>query len=55
MVELADVDECFEGMHQCAFRCVNQEGSFRCACPPGYQLAADNTHCEGEDVYNDDV
>ena len=27
--------------------CTNTEGSFECACDPGYQLNNDETTCEG--------
>lgn len=42
------MNECLEMGNQCAFRCYNIPGSFRCICPYGYALAADGTHCEGE-------
>ena len=29
----------------CAFRCVNQPGSYRCICPRGFELADDGKHC----------
>ncbi len=40
-----DVDECRERSHQCAFRCHNTLGSYKCACPYGYVLAPDGRHC----------
>jgi len=43
----ADVDECREELHTCAFRCQNIVGSFRCTCPRGYQVSNDGKHCEG--------
>ena len=43
-----DVNECVEYGHQCAFRCHNTAGSYRCVCPYGYQLAPDGRHCIGK-------
>lgn len=42
-----DVDECFvEGT--CAHgRCVNLDGSFRCSCYRGYEVAPDGKSCQG--------
>lgn len=40
-----DVNECLEMGNQCAFRCHNAPGSFRCICPYGYTLAPDGRHC----------
>ncbi|XP_003250904.3 fibrillin-2 [Apis mellifera] len=40
-----DVNECLELGNQCAFRCHNAPGSFRCICPYGYTLAPDARHC----------
>lgn len=42
-----DINECIEMGNQCAFRCHNALGSFRCICPYGYVLAADGRHCIG--------
>lgn len=42
-----DVNECLELGNQCAFRCHNAPGSFRCICPYGYTLAPDARHCIG--------
>nr|XP_054769474.1 hemicentin-1-like [Lytechinus pictus] len=40
-----DVNEC-QLAHPCRYRCINTEGSFRCECPPGYNLAADRVSCD---------
>lgn len=50
----ADLNECEvykrdEGPRLCAHLCVNLPGSYRCACPPGYQLLGDGKSCEGEE------
>ena len=42
-----DVDECRTGAHSCQQTCLNQIGSYRCACRNGYQLASDGKHCNG--------
>lgn len=43
-----DVDECAEAGQDCAFRCHNTLGSYKCVCPFGYQLAPDGKHCRGQ-------
>ena len=42
---LADVDECL-GNHDCEKSCTDNEGSFECSCPEGYQLNADLRSCD---------
>lgn len=39
-----DVDECFEGVHDCLATadCNNNEGSFFCTCKEGYESQGDN-------------
>lgn len=37
--------------NQCAFRCHNVPGSFRCICPYGYALAPDGRHCQGKFLF----
>uniref|UniRef100_A0A8C2VAY4 Metalloendopeptidase n=1 Tax=Chinchilla lanigera TaxID=34839 RepID=A0A8C2VAY4_CHILA len=42
-----EVDECSWPDHGgCEQRCVNMLGSYKCACDPGYELAADKKTCE---------
>lgn len=44
----AEVDECsWPDLGGCEQRCVNTLGSYKCACDPGYELAADKKTCEG--------
>lgn len=43
------MDECSRPNNGgCEQRCVNTLGSYKCACDPGYELAADKRRCEGE-------
>lgn len=43
------MDECSKPDNgRCEQRCVNTLGSYKCACDPGYELAADKRSCEGE-------
>ncbi|KAM9307087.1 LOW QUALITY PROTEIN: bone morphogenetic protein 1-like [Pholidichthys leucotaenia] len=42
-----EMDECSRPDHgNCEQRCLNMLGSYRCACDPGYELAADKHSCE---------
>ncbi|KAK5878925.1 hypothetical protein CesoFtcFv8_024286 [Champsocephalus esox] len=42
-----EMDECSRPDHgHCEQRCLNTLGSYRCACVPGYELAADRRSCE---------
>lgn len=50
-----DINECLEMSNQCAFRCHNVPGSFRCICPYGYALAPDGRHCQGNIFYYSDL
>ena len=43
-----DINECLANSRYCSQICVNSNGSFYCSCKPGFQLAADNTDCNGE-------
>lgn len=44
-----EVDECSRPDNgHCEQRCLNTLGSYRCACDPGYELAADRRSCESE-------
>ncbi|MEQ2186415.1 Bone morphogenetic protein 1, partial [Goodea atripinnis] len=43
-----ETDECSKPDNgRCEQRCVNTLGSYKCACDPGYELAADKRSCEG--------
>uniref|UniRef100_A0A8D3CQN9 Metalloendopeptidase n=1 Tax=Scophthalmus maximus TaxID=52904 RepID=A0A8D3CQN9_SCOMX len=42
-----EMDECsLPDNGHCEQRCLNTLGSYRCACEPGYELAADRRSCE---------
>ncbi|KAM7538217.1 hypothetical protein Aperf_G00000076045 [Anoplocephala perfoliata] len=44
-----DIDECAEGTHDCEQKCVNNHGSFECACYDGYEPSPrDPRRCERE-------
>ena len=45
---ISDIDECGEDTDGCEQRCVNEPGTFRCDCDPGYTLRSDNKTCAGE-------
>lgn len=46
---LLEMDECSRPDNgNCKQRCLNTLGSYRCACDPGYELAADKHTCESE-------
>ena len=40
-----DIDECAEGIDQCAQNCSNTIGSYTCSCNAGYTLNADGRVC----------
>lgn len=45
----SEMDECSKPDNgRCEQRCVNTLGSYKCACDPGYELAADKRSCEGK-------
>ena len=42
-----DNNECNSASHGCEQKCVNEHGSYSCACLKGYQLNTDNKTCAG--------
>ena len=46
-----DIDECAANTHDCAAEanCTNNEGSFICTCPDGFQ--GNGTKCQGKNIY----
>ena len=51
MVDDEDIDECLElaGACQPVGRCENVPGSYRCSCPPGYELDETGKRCVDKD------
>ncbi|XP_063595526.1 uncharacterized protein LOC134772455 [Penaeus indicus] len=41
-----DIDECVGQNGNCEHICINEPGTFRCACREGYRLRGDNSTCE---------
>lgn len=42
---LADINECLDNVGNCGYKCVNTDGSFKCACPTGETLGPDLRSC----------
>ena len=51
MYTLQDVDECERQNGGCEHFCLNEVGSYRCACSEGYTLADDHHMCNGNIHY----
>ena len=45
---ILDRDECNTESHGCQQKCVNEYGSYSCACLNGYKLNSDNKTCSGK-------
>lgn len=45
-----DVDECRRGTHECSHECINEEGSYRCACPKTLLLHSDAKRCDHKNL-----
>ena len=43
-----DINECSTNNGGCAHNCTNTQGSFRCSCRSGFQLASDRRGCNGK-------
>ena len=50
-VNIIDIDECEDTVHECSQKCVNEIGTYRCECDEGYNIALDNRTCEGKGFY----
>ena len=44
---VVDIPNCAIDDHNCSQICVEVEGSFNCACYPGYELQEDRVNCTG--------
>ena len=47
MLEILDIAECINGLHNCTQRCIELEGGYICACDEGYELDKDGVSCKG--------
>ena len=47
-VTCVDVNECQQQADTCSHLCINTSPGFRCACPAGYELLADERTCQGQ-------
>ena len=47
---LTDIDECNEGIDNCAQNCTNTIGSYACSCYSGYVLNSDGLTCSGKTI-----
>lgn len=47
---LADINECLDGNGDCEHKCINELGTYRCACKTGFILRSDNRTCEPDDI-----
>lgn len=43
---LLDINECLDGNGDCEHECINEVGTYRCACREGFRLREDNRTCE---------
>lgn len=43
--ECATTNMCLNGM------CINEDGSFKCICKPGFALAPSGRYCTGMSIY----
>ena len=51
-----DINECSsKSLNNCQHICLNEMGSYKCACNRGYRLLADNESCQGFFYSFDDV
>ena len=46
----ADQVQCSVNNGGCEYTCDDSSGSVKCSCPTGYELADDNTSCNGEEI-----
>ena len=44
---ISDINECAEGIDDCAQLCEDTNGSYTCSCSSGYSLTDDSHGCDG--------
>ena len=47
LLMISDVNECAEGIDDCAQLCTDTVGSYTCSCSSGHYLTDDSRGCEG--------
>ena len=47
-MNVADIDECVDGVNKCDQICHNNNGSYSCLCDDGFALNDDGLHCDGK-------
>ncbi len=52
MVAHAEIHECDENIHVCEQICINTNGSYTCACNPGYTLTINGFTCQSKKRLN---
>ena len=51
-IKQTDINECStKSLNNCQHICLNNMGSYTCACNKGYQLLADKKKCQGLYIY----
>ena len=50
-----DIDECAVQSDNCQQDCINTDGSFNCSCRPGFELNPDDTTCNGNYEYQQNL
>lgn len=50
LTTFADINECLNKNGDCEHECINEIGSYRCVCKPGFTLRTDNRTCETENI-----
>ena len=45
---VSDINECAEGIDDCAQVCTDVDLGYTCSCQSGYHLASDERGCDGK-------
>ena len=51
MYIISDINECAEGIDNCAQLCIDTDGSYTCSCSLGYNLVEDGRECDGKNIH----